>query len=352
MSPLPPLVRGLWTLLTLKHAVFVVLCLAAFQVHRTYRVPGRVLFLVLPWLGVVLGVLSLTVLLDRWLSRATSDNPYRSVVAGIDRWATRLILAFLVVTGLLAINGALDESSVTSHRAQIVDIVDADADLGVVVSYAWAALRRPERPKQVERVLLTPAEFETLWAGRAVVVKTRGGRLGLVWVTEIEPDWEAQQREILRLAPAAVQAWRNLVGILLERRRLDEASVVLQDYFRRFPEAYDDSRVMAAEYAWAGRHADVVAFLEPFAARRPDYEVYDLYGFALAGIGRVAEASAWLRRAIALAPTRWEAHYHLGSVCADAADVGCARQAFEVVLRLRPEFPEVRRRLERLRASG
>lgn len=104
------------------------------------------------------------------------------------------------MSGLLALNGALDGSPVTERRSDIVDVMDADADLGARVPYAWAALRR-QGPEHVERVMLTPGEFEMVWAGQPVVVKTRQGRFGIAWVTEIEPDWEKQQRAILETAP-------------------------------------------------------------------------------------------------------------------------------------------------------
>lgn len=351
MIPLPAPWRSFWSLLTLKHGIFAALCLGAFQVHLAYRVPSRFLFLALPWIGVVLGVLSLTVLVNHSLSRAAPDHPYRRVFARIDRWATRLVLAFLGVSALLALNGALDDSPVTERRAAIVDVVDADVDLGVRVSYAWAALRWGPAPERVERVLLGPGEFELLWAGRPVVVKTRRGYLRIAWVTEIEPDWERQQRAIVAALPTAVQAWRNLSGILFERRRLVDASAAIQEYLRLYPEAYDDARMSAAEFAWAGLPAEVVAILEPFASRRPDYEIYDLYGFALARVGRAAEGTRWLRRAIALAPARWEAYYHLGTVLADVGDAGGAAGMFAKTLERRPDFPEVRRRLARLRGT-
>ena len=352
MIPLPGPLRSFWSLLTLKHGVFAALCLAAFQVHLTYRVPSRFLFLALPGVGVVLGVLSLTVLVNHTLSRAAPDHPYRRVFARIDRWATRLVLAFLGASALLALNGALDDSPATERRAGVVDVTDADVDLGVRVPYAWAALRWGSDREPVDRVLLRPGEFETLWAGRPVVVKTRRGYLRIGWVTEIEPDWEREQRAIVEALPTAVQAWRNLSGILFERRRLAEASAAIQGYLRLYPEAYDDARLHAAEFAWAGLPAEVVAILEPFAARRPDYEIYDLLGFALARVGRAAEGAQWLRQAIALAPARWEAHYHLGTVLADAGDARGAAELLAKTLELRPDFPEVRARLARLRGSA
>lgn len=346
-APVGLALRDAWTWLTLKHVAFTVLCGAAFWMHLTFRVPTRFLFLALPAAALALSLLSLTVVLKRVLSRAASDNPYRQVFATVDRWATGVVLVFLVASAVVVGNGALDRSPASWRRTEVASLGGAEVDLGARVSYAWATLRAWDSDGLPTRVLLTRAERELLWEGRGVAVKTHRGYLGIAWVERVEPDWEWLQREILRQAPDAVQAWQNLIGRLLEERRLSEASTAIQQYLARFPESDADARTAGAEFAWAGRPADVIAILGPRASRPPDYEIYDLLGHALVQVGRHAEGISLLDSATRLAPRRWEAPYHLALAHITAGEPSRAVPLLERVLALRPDFPEVQDQLRR-----
>jgi len=267
----------------------------------------------------------------------------------VDRWATRIVLVFLLGSAALVGNGALDRSPASWHRTDVARLGGTEIDLGARVSYAWATLGAWGSDGRPTRVLLTRGERELLWEGRGVAVKSRRGYLGIGWVEEVEPDWEWLQREILRQAPDAVQAWQNLIGRLLEERRLADASLVIQQYLARFPESDADARTAAAEFAWAGRPADVIAILGPRGSRPPDYEVHDLLGHALAQVGRHGESVRLLESAISLAPRRWEAPYHLALAYIAVGDPARAVPLLERVLDLRPDFPEAQDHLRRLR---
>jgi len=106
----------------------------------------------------------------------------------------------------------------------------------------------------------------------------------------------------------------------------------------------------AGVFGQARRHADVVALLEPFIERRPNYMVYNYVGFALGYLGRKREAVALLRKSIPLEPDNFWAYYHLGYVYAYAGDAAEAVEMFEKVLVLRPNFPEIQEQLRQLRA--
>jgi len=211
--------RGLWTLLTLKHAAFVGLCLTGFWVHVIYRVPGRALFLLLPALGLALAVLSLVVLLNHLLRRRRDDDPYRRIFRAVDRGATAIVLIFLALSAFVFLNGSLDRSPAVERASEVVVMDSGEVDLGWRVGYAWTALASWRSPGGLERLLLRDAEHDRLWVGQAVIARTRRGAYDIEWVERVERDEEIHNRRILAVAPTASQAWKNLVRFYLDRHR-------------------------------------------------------------------------------------------------------------------------------------
>lgn len=295
--------RRLWTLLTLKHAVFLWLCLYGFWVHVIYRVPGRALFLLLPALGLALAVLSLVVLVNHLLGRGRNDDPYRRVFRAVDRGATAIVLIFLALSTFVFLNGFLDRSPAVERTSEVVVMDRGEVDLGWRVGYGWAGLGSWHTPGGLERLLLWDAEHDRLWVGQAVIARTRRGAFGVEWVERVERDEESHNRRILAVAPTASRAWKGLVRFYLDRLRWQEALAAARDYLALYPNDLDFAMDAAGVFGQARRHADVVALLEPFIERRPNYLLYNYVGFALGYLGKKREAVALLRIRSRSSPT-------------------------------------------------
>ncbi len=335
--------------MTLLYIFLACLCLWALNVQMSYRIPGRFLFLVLPWIGVALSALSLVLLLGHLLKRAPAEDPFRQVFHRIEQWATLLICAFIFYSILLYVNGKWDNSQPTDKTTEILEISGGEINLGWLIPYSWAELRSWEHPDRAERLFLLGEEQRKLWPGQHVVVQVRQGYLGLPWVSKIERDDEKHYLEILQLVPTAAEAWKDLIYFYLDRRRWKEAFRTTQDYLKIYPNDYEFASSVASSFAISRLYVEAVAILEPFVTRRPSYEVYNLVGFDLAKTGNYTRAVELLKASIPLDPDNWVAYYHLGYVLRDMSKPEEAVVMFEKVLERRPNIPEVKEQIRILR---
>jgi hypothetical protein len=167
----------------LRHVVILSLGSWALCVQSVYRVPGPLLF-ALPWIGFGLTALSATMLVNHVFRWIKAEDPLRKTLERLEYWGSLGILLFCGWSLVLFSNALHDDSSLPPRTSQVLDLVngDVDLDVGSVASVSWAKLRSWRDPSRVEYVQLRPDERRRLWIGEVVVVKLRGGTLGIPWV--------------------------------------------------------------------------------------------------------------------------------------------------------------------------
>src|SRR5213593_3157864 len=96
---------------------------------------------------------------------------------------------------------------------------------------------------------------------------------------------------------------------------------------------------MGEAYRTAGKLEDAIACYRQALALKPDYaEAHTNLGIALWDQGKVAEAIACYRQALALKPNYVEAHYNLGNALLDQGKLAGAIACFRQALALKPNY--------------
>lgn len=341
--------KNVWNYLTLKYTLVVFLCLWALSVQMAYRVPSRLLFLVLPWISVALVVLSFLLLMNHLLGRFLGNDVARGVFGRIEWGANLLIRIFVYYSLLVFANGKLDRSLPVDRESTVLKITGGEIDIGVPIPVAWVDLASWKYPGQTERLLLQGREWWTLWSGEPVLVQTREGYFKIPWVVGIERDEEKYSREIFKLAPTASEAWKNLISFYLDHQRWRQASRAMHEYLKIYPNAYDFALYSGGAMAVGGQYEEGIALLDYVIGRRPTYAAYQQLGWALSYQGNKTRAADVLEASVRLNPDYWEAYYHLGYVYSDMGRPREAVAMFEKVLKRQPNFPEVEEQLHILR---
>jgi hypothetical protein len=333
----------------------VLLCLWALWIQMTYRVPGHVVFVLLPTASLgVLGLL-LVLIVNDTLAVGRGEGP----LARVWRWAARasggLVRAFVLYSLFLFANGVLDQGPVMDRESDVIEIVAQDVSFALpmvarVLPVSWADLRSWDRPGRVERLLLSTAETRDLWPGQPVTVQVRPGFFRIPWVVRVQHDQGRHLEAVLKLAPSAQRMRQQLVRFYIERRRNADAERAIREYFELHPDDYPFAQQMARTLGAGGRYREMLQILEPFVARKPSYEVYTLTALAMTKVGRKEDAVRLLDASIAMEPDQWWAYYFLGYAYTALGKPMEALAAFEKVKSIRREFPEVDVEIGRLRA--
>jgi len=338
-----------WRLLTFKHAVVTSLCVWAMYIQMRYRVPGRFLFWLLPWIGLALSCLSIVFLINHFSARIPGESPWREALGRVEWWASLLIRIFIFYGLVLYANGGLDVADPTEKPSKILSISGGELDLGTPVSYSWVNLRSWDDPKGIQRLFLLPEEQYRLWGGESVTVHVRPGFLGIPWVAKIERDEEHYARQIVQVTPSASLAWRRLISIYLKQERWKEAVAATYDLLKVSPRSYDAAFDAGSKLCSYGRYNEGVPLLEIAVRGKPSYDGYQELGWALSYQGNKKRAAEVLEGSIPLNPDYWEAYYHLGYVYGGMGRLQDSLAMFEKTLERRPEFPEVETRIANLR---
>ena len=341
--------RNLWSLLIFRHTVMVCLSLWAVYIQIEYRVPGRFLFILLPWIGIALSALSFVLLFNHFVRWIPANDSLRETLSRIESWASLLILLFAVYSALLFANGNLDPSPPVDHKSEVLDIRGGEIDLGVRIPLLWAELRSWENSQRTERLLLRGDEEDRLWPGQSIVVQMRQGYFSIPWVFKLERDQEKHFREILKYVPTASEAWKNLINFYLDHQRWKEANAAIHDYLKIYPDDYDFALSVAAAFGQARHHSELIGILEPFLTRRPTYDAYNVVGFAFHKLGNNARAVELIKASIPLDPDNFGAYYHLGYVYSSMGRLPEAASMFEKVLERLPNYAEIKEQLAILR---
>jgi tetratricopeptide (TPR) repeat protein len=340
-----------WVALVLKHGLVSALAGWALWVQLSYRVPSRLLFALLPWVGAATTALSLALLVNHVLDRVAEAGPVRQALHRLE-WSASIVVRVLIYYSLLLFaNAKLDASRVTDLPSEVTAIRAAQPVFGGLAPYGWISLRPARNAGTPIRLVLRPDERDRFWVGQAVVVEQRSGRLRIPWVAGIVPDRERRNRAILEVAPEAAMAWKDLVNYYMERRRFGDAVDTALRYLAIYPKDWSFALQVADQLDVAGRSVEGARVLEPLTRQAPRANTAKAYGLALVRSGRAEDGARWLKESARLDPQDFWAYYHLGHALRDLGRVPQAIAAYERALSLKPGFPEVEVELELLRKA-
>jgi hypothetical protein len=310
------LFRGPWARGVLKHSISVAACLLALYTQTLFRVPSRFVFLLIPYVSAALVFLSVVFLVNHLLRGVREDDPARRVFRIAEQVSDVCVRVYVLYSVLLFANATLDRTTSEPREADVVELAGDSLDLGHV-PFKWIALRPVADPDRVERVLRSPLD-PPLWAGEPVLLDVRAGFFHLPWIARIAPDDVRQGRAILERNPTSAQGWKTLIKGYALRDKVAEGTDATVEYARLYPADYDFPENIAKGLGMAGHCPEMYRILEPFIARRTDYEFYWLVGHALACMKRAPEAVVLLEKAKALEPDNWWADYEIGYMHFDA----------------------------------
>jgi len=336
------IIRGF---LTLRYAILVGVCFWVMYVQIIYRVPGRFLFLLLPWISLALGALNLVLLL-RYLMAENSTGPLQETLQKIERGVMVIIAVFFLYGLIIYLNGRLDESGQKILATEILAINGDETDLGFAIPYTWAELRSWKNPNQIERVFLRWKEQDELWGGEAVQVRLRRGYFNIPWVLTIDKDQEKASREILKINPTASHAWVDLVNFYIQSRRWKEASETAHEYLKVYPKNYDFAHNVGTRLIANNQNEAGVGFLEYVIERRPSYQDMQLLGWTLHVLGKNDRAEEVLKSSMALDSDDWQVYYNLGGMYFDMGKYEESLEMFEIAVKREPNFPELQQRID------
>jgi len=331
-------------MLKTKYFIFMWLSLWALSLQLRFRIAGDVLVPFLPWIGIGLGAMSAVLFLNYFLLRIPADHSIRQIMRWIDWGASVLVTLFVGYSLYLYANAAMIQSTPVPRQSEILAISGGQVDLGVTIPYAWVTLRSWDHPGETRNVLITERERWRLWGREAVVVHVRDGAFGKPWVMRIERDEDHYARAVLALTPTAAKPWRDLISGYLARQQWSEAAANGRKYLEAYPADYSFAHNMGTSLVNARYATDRIFFLEHIIHHQPDYENYQLLGFAYLQAGQTQKAVDTFRASIPLKPKDWEAYYHVGLI--DLQQLKNYREAidlFDQVLEFIPSFPMIER---------
>jgi tetratricopeptide (TPR) repeat protein len=336
---------------TIVHGALCALACWSVWAQFVYRVPNRFLGILLAALtaaGALLTVVSWIATVFEGLDAAPK---HRRWVEQVYRVCALMTLGFCFYSLYLFTNGKFDLSDPVPHATKLVAIAHDEAVLGPSTPFTWMTLTSWREPGRTERVLMRRDDRERLWAGQPVVILERQGFYGTRWISAVEPDVDAQSREILRLAPDALQIWKDLAWFHVRLLRFDEARRAASEYIARAPEDPEFPVQIASTMMGRDRFVEIAAVLKPVAQRHERYDIYASYGYAVAMQGN-REGLKYLERAAAMRPNHWWPHYGLGHAYGVHGDYQRAVTSFERALKLRPGLADVTHQLPTLRQQA
>jgi hypothetical protein len=343
--------RG-WVATLLKHGLVTCLACWGLWVQMAYRVPSRLLFVLLPWLGLLTTLMTVVMLVNHVLDAFSERGAVREAVRRLEWGVSLVVRAFIYYSLFLYANGMLDRGRPTDASSEVRAVRAIPAPLGGVTPYGWLTVTSWAHPTAAKRFLLRPDERGAFWVGEPIVLELRPGALRIPWVAAIVEDRDRRNRKILEAAPGASMAWRDLIRFNLERARWRQVVEAAQQYFAIYPQDREFLVEVADALDMAERPAEEIQILAPIMPRLPpDAFLCLVYGLALSRNGQKAAGAEWLQKSIQLEPRNFWTYYHLGHTLRDLGKVPEAIEAYERAWALNPGYPEIERDLTLLRQA-
>lgn len=141
-------------------------------------------------------------------------------------------------------------------------------------------------------------------------------------------------REVVAAQPKMAAGRELLAFMLQENDRAGEAIEAL----RGLPSTASNVQ-RALLLSESGKASEAVDVIAPLAASKPDADVLNAYGIALAQLGRASEAVQQFQRVLSIDPNNAPAHQNLGIAALTAGDVRAAEEHLNRALQLNPRLP-------------
>jgi hypothetical protein len=335
-----PTIRNPWARALVRDLLAGLACSIVLLTQVMFRVPSRALFVLVAFVSVVLSGLCAVLFVNHLVRGGGDDDPLRRILRVAEVASTVSVRVFVVFSLLLFANAALDRTETKAREADVVEIVGADLNFGLV-PHSWVSLRRLDNPNQIERVLLSPAD-PPLWPGRPVLLHMRTGFFRVPWLAQITVDDVRQSLATLKHSPGAAEPMKLLIRGYAMRDNIPDTVAATLEYERLHPADLEYPERIALGLGMTGDCQNMYRLLEPFIGRRTDYEFYTHVGYALACLKRRDEAMTYFEKAIALEPANWWAYYHIGYMYFDAQRFEQAEPFLQKVLAKR-RIPDVAR---------
>jgi tetratricopeptide (TPR) repeat protein len=335
-----------------KYTVFLFLCIVAMALVLEYRTPDNILVPMLPWIGIAISTLSVTLMLQHVLVHIPDDHLLRRVIRWIDWAALCFIVVFLGYGGYLYANATMMQSETERHQSMVLMISEGSLPVGDTIPITWVRLRSWRDPGKTETLLISAQERRGLWGGEAVVVSEREGLFDQPWVLQIDRDEEYYAKQVLAFTPTAARAWRSLIDIDMGRGEWDKVVSAARAYLNIYPNDYGFAHNIGSLMP-AGRYVNEKIFLLEYALKlQPNYDDDQLLGVAYLYSGNAEKAVQILKASIPLRPKDWEAYYHVGLIDLEQLKrYDEAASMFEQVLGNIPHFPMIERYLAQAQAK-
>lgn len=173
--------------------------------------------------------------------------------------------------------------------------------------------------EQYRATLAAEASAEEIARHRAALVadttdvSALNGLGKAMWAIGQREEAVEQFRTALTYTPACAETARNLVQVLVELERIEDAIACYRSVLEQDPSLYAIHAGTGTLLRKARRHAEARHHLEQACALQPDEApVHAILALVLQELGRIDAAIAHLRQAIALAPD--EPNYYLGLI--------------------------------------
>jgi tetratricopeptide (TPR) repeat protein len=333
---------------TIVHGALGALAGWAVWAQFVYRVPDRLL----PVLLGALTAASVGLTVVSWIiavfTGMRASPRHQKWVERAYRTCALVVLGGTFYSLYLFTNGKFDLSDPVPHATTLVGMAHDEDALGRSTPFTWMTLTSWRDPRRTERVLLRWDERRRLWPGQPVVVLERQGFYGTRWVSAVEPNVEVQSREILRLAPDALQIWKDLAWFHVRMLRFDDARRAASEYVTRAPHDPEFPAQITSAMMGRDRFGEIAAILKPVVQRHERWDIYAAYGYAVAMQGQ-RDGFKYLEHAAAMQPKHWWPHYALGHAYGVHRDFPRALASFERALELRPGLGDVKQLLPGLR---
>jgi Tetratricopeptide repeat len=333
-------VMRLWGHLTFQHGVAAGACGLAVWMQYQYRLGGSWIFLALPTVGIVLLLLNVIMIVNRFATSLPQWDPVRHILEKLEFSAGLLVRAFVYASLLWYANGILDTTPPV-YRGAVIDSEGWKKATGLPIPYSWVTLRYRDDPEHPTKVLITWEEQRKLWGAQPVSVTLKNGLFGVPTVTAIEQDWGFYGNEILKLAPSATMVIQLKLYFDLRHNRWTEGIEASRRYLELNPSDWETAILTGELLFEASRYNDSLPFYEHGVKQHPTYSNMQEYGTALNWAGQSPRAAEVFKTSIPLDPDSWEAYYHLGYVYGDMSHYEEAIMYFEESLKRRPGSLEV-----------
>ncbi len=165
---------------------------------------------------------------------------------------------------------------------------------------------------------------------------------------------ERMSRKAIELNPNFVGAHVNLGNILLLRGAVDEAELILRKAAELDPNGQAASAYNSLAYrlaGWGTRLDEALQYAQRAVQLAPEGWAFDTLATVHFRRGEWDQAEAAWKKCLELAgsPSDPSAWFHLGKVFERKNQISDAIAAYEEALRLRPNYPEASRALNKIR---